>query len=213
MAEAQCQTIRLKLLKIGALVRVTVRRCGCTWRAVARMPRCSGVSMRGCLGSDRWCCAAEREPYCRSIVSDARPRRRVPGAVRLPTHPERLRKGTPWEPSGVEVVRAPGGEGSEPSMTDDRRKHPPDDPGNLAPSYSVRNAGYACRWAIECTFEYCKQFLGVEDPANRLPKAVERTAPMALFLFSMVVVWFHQTGHQFVRFPFRPWYPQKEEPS
>ncbi|HMB08021.1 MAG TPA: hypothetical protein VKP69_30370, partial [Isosphaeraceae bacterium] len=61
--------------------------------------------------------------------------------VRLPTHPERLRKGTPWEPSGVEVVRAPGGEGSEPSMTDDRRKHPPDDSANLAPSYSVRNAG------------------------------------------------------------------------
>src|SRR5512135_1953982 len=74
-------------------------------------------------------------------------------------------------------------------------------------------SAYACRWAIECTFEYCKQFLGLEDPANRLPKAVERTAPMALFLFSMVVVWFHQTGHQFVRFPFRPWYPQKEEPS
>jgi hypothetical protein len=72
---------------------------------------------------------------------------------------------------------------------------------------------YACRWAIECTFEYSKQFLGLEDPANRLPKAVERTAPMALFIFSIVVVWFHQTGHQFVRFPFRPWYPQKEETS
>jgi hypothetical protein len=72
---------------------------------------------------------------------------------------------------------------------------------------------YAYRWAIECTFESCKQFLGLEDPANRLPKAVERTAPMALFVFSMVVVWFHQTGHQFIRFPFRPWYPQKEEPS
>jgi hypothetical protein len=72
---------------------------------------------------------------------------------------------------------------------------------------------YACRWAIECTFEYCKQFLGLEDPANRLPKAVERTAPMALFIYTMVVVWFHQTGHQFVHFPFRPWYPQKAEPS
>ena len=31
---------------------------------------------------------------------------------------------------------------------------------------------YACRWAIECTFENCKQLLGLEDPANRLPKAV-----------------------------------------
>jgi hypothetical protein len=72
---------------------------------------------------------------------------------------------------------------------------------------------YAYRWAIECTFEYSKQFLGLEDPANRLPKAVKRTAPMALFIYSIVVVWFHQTGHQFVQFPFRPWYPHKEETS
>ena len=46
-----------------------------------------------------------------------------------------------------------------------------------------------------CTFENCKQLLGLEDPANRLPKAVERTAPMALIIYSLVVVWFHQGGH------------------
>ena len=74
-------------------------------------------------------------------------------------------------------------------------------------------SAYACRWAIECTFENCKQFLGLEDPANRLPKAVERTAPMALFIYTLVVVWFHKTGHQLLRFPFRPWYTKKEEPS
>jgi hypothetical protein len=74
-------------------------------------------------------------------------------------------------------------------------------------------SAYACRWAIECTFEFCKQFLGLEDPANRLPKAVERTAPMALFIYTIVVVWFHQTGHESLRFPFRPWYTKKEEPS
>jgi hypothetical protein len=72
---------------------------------------------------------------------------------------------------------------------------------------------YACRWAVECTFEYCKQFLGLEDPANRLPKAVERTAPMAMFIYTLVVVWFHRTGHQSVRFPFRPWYRHKAETS
>jgi hypothetical protein len=72
---------------------------------------------------------------------------------------------------------------------------------------------YAYRWAIECTFEYSKQFLGLEDPANRLPKAVERTAPMAMFIYTIVVVWFHRTGHEFVRFPFRPWYLHKEETS
>jgi hypothetical protein len=74
-------------------------------------------------------------------------------------------------------------------------------------------SAYACRWAIECTFENCKQFLGLEDPANRLPKAVRRTAPMALFIYTLVVVWFHKTGHQMLRFPFRPWYTKKEEPS
>ena len=74
-------------------------------------------------------------------------------------------------------------------------------------------SAYACRWAIECSFENCKQFLGLEDPANRLPKAVARTAPMALFISSLVVVWFHHRGHQLLRFPFRPWYLQKEEPS
>ncbi len=72
---------------------------------------------------------------------------------------------------------------------------------------------YAYRWAVECTFEYGKQFLGWEDPANRLPKAVERTAPVAMFIYTIVVIWFHRTGHESVHFPFRPWYPQKEETS
>jgi hypothetical protein len=72
---------------------------------------------------------------------------------------------------------------------------------------------YACRWAIEVTFENSKQFLGLEDPANRLPLAVQRTAPMALVLYSLIVVWFHRLGHLWVRFPDRPWYRKKAEPS
>ena len=36
---------------------------------------------------------------------------------------------------------------------------------------------------------------------------------MALILYSLVVVWFHRTGHLFVRFPFRPWYTKKREAS
>jgi DDE superfamily endonuclease len=72
---------------------------------------------------------------------------------------------------------------------------------------------YACRWAIECTFENCKQLMGLGEQANRVPKAIERTAPMAFFLYSVVVVWFHRVGHKFVRFPFRPWYRRKREPS
>ena len=60
---------------------------------------------------------------------------------------------------------------------------------------------YAFRWAIECMFENCKQLMGLGEQANRVSKAVERTAPMAFFLYSIVVVWFHQVGHEFVRFP------------
>jgi hypothetical protein len=72
---------------------------------------------------------------------------------------------------------------------------------------------YARRWSIEVTFENAKQLLGFEDAANRKPKAVERTAPMALVLYTLIVVWFHQVGHQFLQFPDRPWYRKKEEPS
>ena len=41
---------------------------------------------------------------------------------------------------------------------------------------------YSRRWAIEVTFCNCKQLLGLEDPANRVPLAVSRTAPMARLL-------------------------------
>jgi len=72
---------------------------------------------------------------------------------------------------------------------------------------------YACRWSIEVTFENSKQLLGFEDPANRKPQAVARTAPMALVLYSLIVLWFHQHGHRQVEYPDRPWYRRKKEPS
>lgn len=72
---------------------------------------------------------------------------------------------------------------------------------------------YAARWAIEVTFENCKQLLGLEDPANRKPRAIERTAPMALLLYSLLVIWFDRVGHLCVQFPDRPWYTKKAEPS
>ncbi len=72
---------------------------------------------------------------------------------------------------------------------------------------------YAARWSIEVTFENCKQLLGLEDPANRKEKAVRRTAPMALVLYSLIVLWFHRAGHRHLQFPDRPWYRKKREPS
>jgi hypothetical protein len=74
-------------------------------------------------------------------------------------------------------------------------------------------SAYACRWAIEVTFENSKQFLGLEDPAHGLPLAVQRTAPLAWVWYSLVVVWFHWLGHLWVGFADRPWYRQKAEPS
>jgi hypothetical protein len=74
-------------------------------------------------------------------------------------------------------------------------------------------SAYASRWALEVAFEGAKQVLGLEDPANRLPRAVQRTAPMALVLYSLVVLWCDTDGHQHVRFPWRPWYRRKREIS
>jgi SRSO17 transposase len=72
---------------------------------------------------------------------------------------------------------------------------------------------YSKRWAIELTFEDSKQLLGFADAANRLPKAVSRTAPMALLQYGLVVAWYDQIGHQWERFPDRPWYRRKREAS
>ena len=72
---------------------------------------------------------------------------------------------------------------------------------------------YATRWSIEMTFENSKQLLGFGDAANRVPLAVERTAPMSMILYSLVVIWFHREGHQSLKFPDRPWYRHKRLPS
>ena len=72
---------------------------------------------------------------------------------------------------------------------------------------------YSFRWAIEVTHHDAKQLLGLEDPANRVPLAVQRTAPMAMFLYSLTVLWYAQHGHQHVRFPKPPWYKKNREPS
>jgi len=72
---------------------------------------------------------------------------------------------------------------------------------------------YADRWATEVMYRDVKQSLGFQDPANRTEKAVRRTAPMALVLYSLIVVWAHQGGHSSIRYPDRPWYRKKAEPS
>lgn len=72
---------------------------------------------------------------------------------------------------------------------------------------------FSLRWSIEVTHFDCKQYLGLEDAANRKEQAVKRTAPMAMFLYSLTIVWYATEGHQDFQIPHRPWYWWKEEPS
>ena len=72
---------------------------------------------------------------------------------------------------------------------------------------------YSRRWSIEVTHYDTKQHLGLEDPANRTQLAVQRTAPMAMFLYSLTVLWYAEHGHDHLQFPERPWYTRKSEPS
>jgi SRSO17 transposase len=72
---------------------------------------------------------------------------------------------------------------------------------------------YSQRWAIEVAFENSKGHFGFEDPQNRIRKAVERTAPMAMVLYSLVIAWFAEHGYKKCRFPNRPWYTRKSTPA
>ncbi|MCG8651313.1 MAG: transposase [Pirellulales bacterium] len=72
---------------------------------------------------------------------------------------------------------------------------------------------FSLRWSIEVTHFDSKQHLGLEDAANRSERAVKRTAPMAMFLHSLTIVWYATEGHKGFRVPHRPWYWWKEEPS
>jgi hypothetical protein len=67
------------------------------------------------------------------------------------------------------------------------------------------------RWSLEVTFHDTKGKLGFEEPQNRTEHAVERTAPMALWLYSLVVLWYVRVGHRLrsAKSPTMPWYPNK----
>lgn len=68
---------------------------------------------------------------------------------------------------------------------------------------------YARRWSIEETFHDAKGHLGFEQPQGWTRNAVERTAPTAMLLYSLIVLWFAAQGHRHYRAPNRPWYPSK----
>lgn len=72
---------------------------------------------------------------------------------------------------------------------------------------------YAMRWSLEVTFHDSKQSLGFEEPQGWTRRAVERTAPMAMLLYSLIVLWFNAEGHRHYRESKRPWYTTKQHAS
>lgn len=74
-------------------------------------------------------------------------------------------------------------------------------------------AWYAMRWSVEVAFHDSKQHLGFEHPQGWSRRAVERTAPLAMLLYSLVVLWFAREGHRSWRAPECPWYVSKSQPS
>jgi len=74
--------------------------------------------------------------------------------------------------------------------------------------------GYCRRWSVEVAFCDAKQLLGFHDPQVWSRWAVERAAPMAWFVATLVVCWYAESGQygpQAQRH--RPWYKDKETPT
>lgn len=72
---------------------------------------------------------------------------------------------------------------------------------------------YAMRWSVEVTFREAKQHLGFEEPQGWTRSAVERTAPLAMLLYSLIVYWYSLEGHRYHRCVERPWYTSRRHES
>ena len=72
---------------------------------------------------------------------------------------------------------------------------------------------YAWRWSIEVAFHDSKQHLGFQEPQGWTRHAVERTAPVAMLLYSLIVLWFVREGHRHYRPDEYPWYRHKSRAS
>jgi hypothetical protein len=74
---------------------------------------------------------------------------------------------------------------------------------------------FSRRWPLEVCFHDVKQFLGFEDPQNRVAKATTRTAPLVFFIYDLALLWYAQSGHQLATKSVlnRLWYPQKDSVS
>jgi hypothetical protein len=83
----------------------------------------------------------------------------------------------------------------------------------LKPPQLLEN--FALRWPLEVCFRDVKQFLGLEDPQNRVSKATQRTAPLIFYIYDLVLLWNAQSGHRLATKSAieRPWYTRKTSVS
>jgi hypothetical protein len=74
---------------------------------------------------------------------------------------------------------------------------------------------FALRWPLEVCFRDVKQFLGFEDPQNRVSQATQRTAPLIFYIYDLVLLWHATSGHLFAPQSAidRPWYKRKTSVS
>jgi hypothetical protein len=72
---------------------------------------------------------------------------------------------------------------------------------------------YSMRWSVEVTFHDSKQHLGFEEPQGWSEKAVQRTAPMAMLLYSVIVHWYASEGQRHESLSILPWYTRKPHAS
>ena len=70
---------------------------------------------------------------------------------------------------------------------------------------------FSRRWPLEVCFRDVKQFLGFEDPQNRVAQATTRTAPLIFYIYDLVLLWYAQVGYRLTANSVldRLWYPQK----
>ena len=74
---------------------------------------------------------------------------------------------------------------------------------------------FSLRWPLEVCFRDVKQFLGFEDPQNRVSRATQRTAPLIFYIYDLAVIWYAKSGHRSARRSTlqRLWYKQKNSTS
>lgn len=75
----------------------------------------------------------------------------------------------------------------------------------LTPAQIVET--FVLRWSIEKTFQEAREFLGLETLRNWSKKSIERSVPLLLGLYSVIVVWFYENVDDPESFRCQwPWY-------